>query len=144
MPRELRYGAIPLDDRDAEAVEVTKALLDEIAREASESGVPLGFVFAPSLWQVETERWNDLLDEFSLDPAEYSRSQPQAYLLKHCAVRHWNCLDLQFALRQHTAAGEKLYYPREQHWTKDGNARVAEAISAWLVEQQFLEDHGAP
>ena len=142
LPPEFRYGTSPLAGPEAEAVEVTKMLFDRLAARASESHVPLGFVFAPSLWQVESERWTDLLEQFSLDPTAYSRSQPQGYLLEHCALRGLKCLDLQPVLQQHAAVGETLYYPNETHWTEDGNALVADAISAWLTKEQFLRQSG--
>ena len=133
LPPEFRYGAVPLAGPEAEAVEVTKMLFDRLTARASESHIPLGCVFAPSLWQVESERWIDLLEQFSLDPVAYSRYQPQGYLLEHCALRGLKCLDLQPVLQQHVAVGETLYYPNENHWTKEGNARVADALSERLT-----------
>jgi hypothetical protein len=139
QPPEVRYGALEIAATERDAIALTMALLDEMRATAAAHDTPLAFVFAPSLWQVETERWNGLLSEYSLAASDYARDQPQRTMLAHCEERRWACLDLQPALREHADRDERLYYPREEHWTADGNARVAQAIADWLEAQRWLE-----
>ena len=138
LPPEIRFCRIPLDPSDRGAVSTTKVLLEQLRDRTARAGGAFGVVIAPTLWQVHDTEWNRLLASFDLDPGAYDRRAPQDELLRFCDLQEIPCLDLLPDLRQHAAQGERLYYPREQHWNAVGNRRVADGIQRWLAECRFV------
>jgi hypothetical protein len=132
IPPELRYCRRVLAERERLAFRLTLTLLRRMARMSEERGARFGIVVTPSRLQVGREDWDALLERFDLEPGAYDRRNPQAVLARGCAWMQNPCLDLLPDLERHSDAGEKLYYPVEQHWTARGNRRVAEAIEDWL------------
>ena len=87
---------------------------------------------APTLWQVYSHLWDNLLDHYGLSPEDFDRTHPQNEIMEWCTVNQVPCLNLLPVLESHAEADELLYYSRDQHWTAQGNRRVGEAISDWL------------
>jgi hypothetical protein len=131
-PPELRYCKCELENRERKAVDLTMALLTELNRKCHEHNCVFGVVLAPSLWQVERPEWERLLRDYRVDPRGYDRSQPNRILATYCQRKGYPCLDLLPPLEAAAAAGEALYYPREQHWNRRGQMRVAAAIEPWV------------
>ncbi len=132
-PPELRYCKRELEPRERKAVELTTALLSEMKRKCDQHHCAFGVILAPSLWQVERQEWQRLLRDYRLDARDYDRSLPNRLLATFSQEMGYPCLDLLPALEIAAAAGESLYYPREQHWNKRGQERVAAAIGAWVL-----------
>jgi hypothetical protein len=132
LPAELRYCKRELEFRERKAVELTTALLGAMERKCREHNCAFGVVLAPSLWQVQRREWEQLLADYRLDPRDYDRSLPNRLLATFCQQNDYLCLDLLPSLETAAAAGETLYFPREQHWNRRGQERVAEAIGSWV------------
>jgi hypothetical protein len=131
-PPELRYCKRELEDRERRAVQLTTAVLSEMNRKCHEHDCNFGVILAPSLWQVELPQWEQLLRDYRLDGRDYDRSLPNWLLATFCQEQGCPCLDLLPHLEAAAAAGESLYYPREQHWNTRGQERVAAVIENWV------------
>jgi hypothetical protein len=133
-PPELRYSKRKLEDPQRKAMELTSALLSEMNRKCRKHNCHFGVILAPSLWQVERPQWERLLRDYRLDPRDHDRGLPNRLLTAFCQEQGYPCLDLLPSLEAAAAASETLYYPREQHWNRRGQARVAEAIGNWVTK----------
>jgi hypothetical protein len=133
-PPELRYCRAMLDPREADALRATLAVLERMHADASERGIDLAIVIAPTRWQVDDEAWDALLQGFALDGAAYRRDAPQQLITSWCRDAGIACHDLLPGLERRQRDGEALYHPREQHWTVAGNAAVAQSLLSWLRE----------
>ena len=131
-PSELRYCRNELGEAERKALRVTGLLLERMRDACDAAGAGFGVVVAPTLWQVHPDEWHELFELTELGPEHFDRTRPQREVLARCAELEVPCLDLLPTLEAHAAAGELLYYPREQHWTALGNLRVAEALADWL------------
>jgi hypothetical protein len=136
-PPELRYCKQKLDERERKALDLTTALLIEMNRKCRMQDCRFGVVVAPSLWQVQHPQWEQLLRDYRALARDYDHNLPNRLLAAFCREQGFPCLDLLPELETAAAAGETLYYPREQHWNKRGQERVAMAIQTWLTDSRL-------
>ncbi|MCX6357450.1 MAG: hypothetical protein NT045_06200, partial [Candidatus Aureabacteria bacterium] len=83
-------------------------------------------VIAPTMVQVyEGRYWPGIKKRYHLNDEEYDLFSPNKYIRDVCAGLGVLALDLTPALSAHAASGARLYYPRNQHWNREGNRLVA-------------------
>ncbi|HET9229200.1 MAG TPA: GDSL-type esterase/lipase family protein [Thermoanaerobaculia bacterium] len=112
LPEELRAGA--------EATERAVARLE---------GRKVLAVLVPSLPQADPSRWNAVLAQLKLDPAQHDPLRPNR-LFREMFERHGiPVLDLTDTFRK---AGGKIYYPIDQHLTPEGYELVARSVAELL------------
>ena len=117
---------------------VARLVLDSMASFGRDRGIPVGFVLAPSMVQVEPGMWAEIVDEYGVEATEYDLDRPQA-IFRQWAARHDHpMLDLLPVLRARARASEPLYWAVEQHWTPEGNRVVAEAYLEFLRREPRL------
>jgi hypothetical protein len=114
------------------AFRVMELLMLEMSRSCREAGVPLLFVVAPSIRQVDEERWQEVLRAHAADKQDYDRLGLNRTFEEIAARNGLTLLDLTPRLLREAAAGRRLYHEREQHWTAEGNRVVAEEIAGFL------------
>ncbi len=107
-------------------------LLLSINEECQNRDVPLLFVLAPTMFQVNAQLWSQMLAHYGEDSSDYSPSLPNQKLLQFASTHQLQMLDLLPSLRQASEAGDRLYHHKEQHWNPRGNAFVAEQITLYL------------
>lgn len=134
QPPELRYCQRELGSRERDAIQLTTALLTAMKRKCDRYQCIFRVIVAPSLWQVQRRDWDRLATDYRARSQDYDLSLPNRLLAEFCEHNGLACLDLLPALERAASAGETLYYPREQHWNKRGQERVAAAVSAWVAE----------
>lgn len=105
--------------------EVTAAILDRIADEASEAGAVTVLVYLPHSEELAFP---------DLDPPEL------AFFGSYCQERAAFCLDLRPRFLARIAAGERIKVPG--HWHAAGHALVAEEVAEFLEDRGLLRGHG--
>ena len=108
--------------------QVTEQLLLEMARFAGGSDVPILFVTAPSMVQVEERLWDQLVRSYDLDKDQYDRALPNRRLSTFARNHDMEMLDLLPFLQSEPLGDIRLYHERQQHWTRAGNGVVAKAV----------------
>lgn len=138
QPPEVRYCRVPMGAAERVAFETTQALMRAAEEKCASQGCALGFVLAPSLWQVEAAEWGRLLERFSLPSPSMDRRQPNRLLAQFCARQGYPCIDLLPVLEARAREGERLYFRKEQHWNALGQRRVAEALVRWIRDENLI------
>lgn len=117
---------------------VMEQLILKISTCAQEQGVPVVFVLAPSLVQTDDKLWSEFLDSLGEDKSNYVRSLPNDRLMQFAKMHDLSMLDLLPTLQLENRTGKKMYNMLEQHWTKDGNRAVANALVKYLRYHSLL------
>ena len=121
-------------------VQVMKQLLLEMQLLSATKGIPLLFVLAPSMYQVDEQLWQAMLADYGEAPVNYQADLPNQQLMTFAADYKLAMIDLLPPLKEFTQNGSKLYHPREQHWNAEGNKRVADILSTTLIEMGWTSD----
>lgn len=85
-------------------------------------------VLVPSLPQVDPAKWNAVLAQLGLDPAQHDPLRPNR-LFRGIFERHGvPVLDLTGTFRKAVGEGKRIYYPVDQHLTPEGYELMARAV----------------
>lgn len=114
-------------------------LLLKIANLGKENDVPVVFALAPSLVQIEDELWESFLKKNVKYQKKFVRSLPNDRLMEFAQRNHLLMLDLFPQLHQESKTNVDLYHPAEQHWTKEGNRVVANALIDYLESKSLID-----
>jgi lysophospholipase L1-like esterase len=99
----------------------------------------------PSKLQADDVEWNGALRQLHLAPSQADRSLPNeifSRVLERCGVP---ALDLTPMLSEALRHGEADFFPRDQHYTVEGNRRIAQAAAGFLLRSPgWLEPASAP
>jgi hypothetical protein len=134
-PPELALCRRDPSDETRRQYEIAGALMQRVAALAAERGVPLGFVVAPSIVQVDSQLRQRVVDEFQvqLDRCDFER--PQQVLRAVADRGGYALLDLLPVLQARHDAERPLYRELEQHWTPEANRVVAEAYREFIAQE---------
>ena len=114
-------------------------LLLKIANLGKENGVPVVFALAPSNVQIEDELWESFVKKNQKNQKKYLRTLPNDRLMEFARRNHLLMLDFFPLLLQESRRNVKLYHHVEQHWTKEGNRVVANALLDYLESKSLIE-----
>jgi hypothetical protein len=121
------------------AWKVTEALLAAIAKRSADLGARTLVIGAPSFRQLDPARFETLLRQQRLDPADYDSELPNRLLAAAADRRQLAYLDLLPSLRQAEANGQgPVFYPVNSHWAPPGQRAVAEAVARAIAAQELL------
>lgn len=118
-------------DPDEPAARAADAFYDDFTAAVREAGAEPLVVFLPLAYRVHPEdapRWRH---RGVTDP-EAGAAHDRAFT-EHLAARGIPIVDLTDALRAAAAAGERLYYRVDIHWTPEGHAVAAHAVAERLL-----------
>ena len=115
-------------------------LILKFSTHAKEKDIPVVFVLAPSIFQVEDNQWMNLMTNERVNSKEYSRTLPNDRLMKFAKSKELNMIDLLPILRTETKKGIPLYFPKEQHWSKEGNRVVANYLLNYLENDSLISN----
>jgi len=118
---------------------IMQELLIKIASLGKEKNVPVIFALAPSILQVDDELWKLFLEKNSFTKKNYIRSSPNDWLMQFAKDNNLLMLDLLPVFLEEGKKNVKFYHPVEQHWTKEGNQVVANALMDFLESKSLLE-----
>ena len=104
----------------------TFSALGLIKQLLAEKQIPLVFILAPSVVQVQTELWQKLIDAYQLHSSEYDLRLPQKRLTNWFNSNNCTYLDLQpFLEKAYQNDNKALYFERNEHWNIQGHKQVA-------------------
>ena len=112
--------------------EVLQQLLLQTKEKADAFGVPIVFVLAPSIGQVQDASWEEIRSY--ADDLPLVRDLPNQRLMEFAKQHELSMLDLLPALLDASTAEGLLYNQFEQHWTVKGNAVVGEEILEYISD----------
>lgn len=125
---ELMYRENYLESTEV-AVDVVQGLFSAMNILVEERGGRLVVVMIPAYEQVCSEL---VFGDSGVD-SELDLLKPQREFARFFGEQGIDYVDLLPALRD-IAATERLYYPRDQHWTVRGNEVVGVQLASWLLE----------
>ena len=121
-----------------EAWLVTEQLLGRVQASARGMGAELVVVGAPSYFQIDADAWRWLVGGDTRERNRYEQDAPNQRLAAIAERQGLRLLDLLPATRAAYAAGERLYYPADGHWTSDGHAFAASQLRDYLAGSGLL------
>ena len=120
--------------------QILKDLIIKMHGEASDHNIPMLFVLAPSLIQVEDLYWNRFLEKYQTHMSELDRSVIHRRLMNFAQNRNLLMIDLLPTLIQtHRQTNKSMYRPIEQHWTAEANQVVANVIYNDLIQRFIIK-----
>jgi lysophospholipase L1-like esterase len=121
-----------------EAWQVTEALLEAMREQAAANGAGFLLVNAPTPFEVYPDHWDNLLRRYELPATGWDLDGPNRRLAAIAARQGIRYLDLRPALREAAAAGPRLYYRYDGHWTAAGHELAARTLAGALADGQLL------
>jgi lysophospholipase L1-like esterase len=136
MPRDyFVYARTPPPEWE-EAWTISELLIERVRSVTEASGAAYLLVVANSLIQVYPAAWDEGVQRYRLQPAEWDSELPNRRLHQMAARYGWPILDLLSVFRLAAAGSPPLYYRGDAHWTAEGHRLAADAVARYLV------DHG--
>ena len=126
-----------MDDEIENQYAILQALLLKTKQYLDTSGIPIVFVLAPSIAQVQDEQWTAI--ENYDKGIKLQRDFPNSMLLEFATRNELLMLDLLPELQKQSRTGNTLYNTYEQHWTAHGNKIVAASIIDFLETNRMLK-----
>jgi len=111
--------------------------IDEIARWARERGTRHLVLLVPTRWQVDDAAWDRYRRAWGLPADAFDRDRAQREVRALLEELDVPVLDLLTPMRA-AAAGSRLYYDADRHWTAAGHELAAERLHAALEELGWL------
>lgn len=132
-PPEVYTCQSPLSEEAKILYETMQQLLLAINHYGEESNIPVTFVLAPSMVQVEDDLWKQVQE---YDPSiTLQNDLPNETLLAFAKANQIEMIDLLPALQEAQRKGIKMYNTIEQHWTEEGNKVVAEVLTNYFKDK---------
>ncbi|MCX6355023.1 MAG: hypothetical protein NTZ78_08990 [Candidatus Aureabacteria bacterium] len=138
MP-EVRLCSKHPSDETRLSYSLMEGIIKEVYNFTRKNDIELLIVTAPTIIQVyDTVYWAKMIRKYGLADEDYDLFAPNEFIQKTCEDLGIRNLDLTPLLRQRAASGEQLYYRHNQHWTREGNQRVAGIISSYLRDSKLV------
>ena len=128
----------PNSEKQESMFRITGKLLVKISNLGMENDVPVVFALAPSIIQVEDDLWRSLTAKERAAKMNCVRTAPNDRLMQFARDNNLLMLDLLPVFLAESKKNVKLYHPVEQHWTKEGNRVVADALLDFLRSTSLL------
>ncbi len=136
-PPEFYSCQWPVSERQDLMFRIMGELLLKISDLGKENDVPVVFALAPSLLQIKDELWESFLKKNLIYKKKFLRSLPNDKLMEFAKRHDLLMLDLFPQLHQESKTDVDLYHPIEQHWTKEGNRVVTNALIEYLESKSL-------
>ena len=105
--------------------EITADILADIAHAAAEVGTPTLIVLLPTVFQVESEIFEEYLLGFGIDRTRVDLGQPNRLLREALRDRGLNVVDLLPPLQEAHERGTRLYGRIDRHLSAEGHYVIA-------------------
>ncbi|MDD2708514.1 MAG: SGNH/GDSL hydrolase family protein [Verrucomicrobiae bacterium] len=133
--RSYRYYATGINDPIvAEADTLSRLLLQKLQQEVEADGAKFRVVMLPCANSLFPEKWPERLHYLpGLEnvPMDFNRPFDQIRAFLPSLAANGGLLDTRPALRD-AAKKAPVFYPRDSHFNKNGQAAVGQAIAEWL------------
>jgi hypothetical protein len=133
-PPEVYTCRSPFSEDTKAMYETMEKLMLEMNQLGKESGTPIVFALAPSMFQVEDALWSKIVEYDS--SIKLQNDMPNQTLLAFAKANNLQMIDVMPALQEADRKGTKMYNAQEQHWTVEGNKVVANVLSEYLKERK--------
>lgn len=144
---EIDYSRVPTEIKLADlndsnittAYFITCEVIKKIKFELDKKGIQFYVIIAPTALQVRNEYFDKLIKSFNISGEK--RFLPNKILARCLSDNAVSFIDLSDSLVkiENTHSSPYLYYPNEKHWTREGNAVVADLIYTKLFGRQLLK-----
>lgn len=103
---------------------------------ATKNDVPITFILAPTIVQIQQELWAYLVQENDLKPENYAIRAPQNRILNWAKANHIEMIDLFDGLKLEYESNKKpLYFAKNQHWNSAGHSAVAKILKPFIENE---------
>lgn len=129
------YG-VPQETAWEESAALTSALFGQMKEEANTMGAELAVVIANSQEQVIPEVWDGILQRYpAMQTRTWDLMQPNRTLAQMLNQAGIPFLDLLSVFQTAAQEGQRLYLPRDGHWTADGEKLAGETMADFARRQ---------
>lgn len=118
---------------------IMEKMLIKISDYANKMEIPLIYVIAPSIYQVQDADWNNILKVSGVKKEYFKRTLPNDRLMQFAEINKLNMIDLLPIMQSETKNNNILYNKNELHWNKEGNLVVAKTLLDYLKAKSFIE-----
>lgn len=137
-PTEITTCRIPMTDEAILMYKTLERLLVAMNMYGETIHTPILFALAPSIFHIQDDLWSQIV---AYDPSlVLQRDLTNTTLLAFAEAKQISMIDLTPAILAAHSNGAKMYNPKEQHWTAEGNKIVAdvliESMQSYLVINQ--------
>ncbi len=114
------------------SLKLLKAILSQYVREVRADGAEFALVIVPHKWEMNTsgryikDDWATTVKLLGLNLELFDLDAFSRELSAWAASENVPCLDLLPLLRPLETGATRVYFPRDGHWTREGNRLVAE------------------
>lgn len=136
IPPELDLLKTQPDSLLLSAFQATFTAIKWMQNSATKNGMPITFVLAPTIVQVEQDLWTYLIQENDLNPNKYDINAPQNRIKSWAKENQIEIIDLFDGLVSDYKINKKpLYFKKNQHWTPAGHKVVARILYPYLQNE---------
>lgn len=113
---------------------ITQKLLEKARDLASKNGFKLTMFIIPTIYQVDTESFSNLIAAHQLSDSELDRDKPIEEMLSLLEKEEILTINLLPDFRSHQGKllGQQLYIPDDGHFSKEGHKLAASVVSRYL------------
>ena len=111
----------------------TEEALLKIQKLAQKKNIPLVVLFIPDRYQVDKDYWQQWIQKYSLNPAEYDLNLPNLYLKTFCLQHSILFLDPTEALRQKQSENASVYWKIDNHLSVVGHEVIVKFLKNRLL-----------
>lgn len=128
FPRIFRRDCV-----DAPFWSITVSVCEKIQAQFDKRGVPVLFVFIPTIYQVFTPDFDAYVGVCGLDPGAVDVTQPNRRLVRELASRGIRVVDPLEDMRREAQGGVDMYRGKDAHLSVEGTAFMARYILPELL-----------
>jgi hypothetical protein len=122
-------GDIQVDPEDIVGAKLSKKAIIEAKELSNEAGAEFIVIIIPTKEEIN---W------YLKKPGENFISYPKEEIKKFCRDESIRCLDLTPILKEHALKGEQAYFTDDSHFNDNGHKIAAQAIYAYLNDNNLL------
>ena len=111
-------------------------IIENFNKAVKNAGASMTVVLVPSSIQVYPELWETFARHVTVDRGTIDPYIPNNRLIKWCEDNGIDVVDLLPGMKAVGETNPYLYFPVNQHWTRDGNRVVAEILSQTLFDKR--------
>jgi len=112
-----------------------RAILAALNEAASSRGARLVVLHVPARFEVDDRAWELTRERYSMGLRWWRRERVFDDLRETCRSLDLPLIDPRDALRAAQTSGRPAYFVRDGHWTAEGHAVAAQAITDFLVRE---------
>ena len=112
------------------AWQITAALLQQLNNKTAAEGSDLVVFYIPEKIEIYEDAWEKLLQTYALDPHYFDAGQPSKRLTAICENLEIPLINPKKYFLEYAKSNsdQKLYFEKDWHWNKTGNALVGEVL----------------